>query len=270
MKNGRDFLKRISITVDVETDWGGRLCADQHNCQGIEKIIPYILDLFEKLNIKSTFFISGEILTNYYNLIQEIHDYGHEIGSHGHIHRIKYDKMSKEAVKEQVEISKNLLKDLIGVVPIGFRSPQLRTNDCLFEALSELNFKYDSSTIRGYLPTRYNNLSIPNKPFRIHDLLEIPISTMPFINIPMGLLSINALGFAMFKAIFDNFDRNDTYVFYFHPFDLILNKSKNDFGSFINNWYNFRSRNVQATFELLLNYLSSKGTFIPLNDVVDK
>ena len=45
-----------------------------------------ILDLFEKYDVKATFFTLGFIAEKYPELIEEIQSKGHEIASHGYQH----------------------------------------------------------------------------------------------------------------------------------------------------------------------------------------
>ena len=180
-------LKEVAITIDVETDWGGRLSVGPGNCQGIEEGLPYLLHLLDELKIKATFFISGEVVSEYADIIRDIVEPGHEIASHGFKHNINYSTMSKTKIKEQIRKSKKILEDEIGVTPIGFRAPQCRTNDDVYDVLHELNFKYDSSMVSGgILPARYNNLDIPSEPFMKNNPLDIPISTMPYLKVPSG------------------------------------------------------------------------------------
>jgi len=260
-------LKKVAITIDVETDWGGRLSAKPENCQGIEKAIPFMLSLFDEFGVKATFFISCEILSLYGDVIRKIADNGHEIASHGVKHDICYDKMSRYELIEQIGVSKELLKDVTGTKPVGFRTPQFRINEYLYDILREMNFKYDSSMVKGHLLMRYNNKNIHEGPFIRNGICEIPISTLPIIKIPNGLLWINALGFENFKLFFDKFEKDNTTVFYLHPFDLIEDKSKINCNFIINNWYHYRAKNVRTTMRELLNYLNKNYHFLRLAEI---
>ena len=259
--------KMVAITIDVESDWGGRLSVDPGNCLGIEEGIPYLLSLLAALNVKATFFISGEVVRNNKDIICEISESGHEIASHSFKHNIDYGKLSKEELLDQINISKELIEDEIGIKPLGFRAPQFRINDYLFDVLSDLGFKYDSSMVRSIFPSRYSSLSIPSEPFFKNGILEIPISTMPYIRLPLGLLWINAMGFSMFKLLSERIKFADMIVFYLHPFDLIGSKSKKDFGFFVNRWYNYRSNKVKYTLESLLGYCKSNRKFMLLKNI---
>ena len=260
-------MKEVAVTIDVETDWGGRLSVGHGNCQGIEEGIPYLLHLLDEQKIIATFFISGEVVSEYADMICDIVEHGHEVASHGFKHNADYSTMSKKEMTDQISKSKKILEDEIGVTPIGFRAPQFRANRYVYAVLHALNYKYDSSVVRGILPTRYNNLSIPSKPFMKNNLLEIPISTMPYLKVPMGLLWINALGFSTFRFLSERIRFSDMIVLYLHPFDLVETKSKKDFGFFINKWYSIRSNRVKYTLESLLRYWKINRRFICLKDI---
>lgn len=257
----------IAVTIDVETDWGGRLSVSPGNCQGIEEGIPYLLHLLDELKIKATFFIAGEVVSEYADIIRDIAEQGHEIASHGFKHTVDYSTMSKMEIHEQISRSKKILEDKIGVTPIGFRTPQCRTNDDVYDILHELSFKYDSSMAKGFLPTRYSNLGIPSEPFMKNNLLEIPISTMPYLKVPMGLLWINAIGFSTFRLLSERIKLANMIVLYLHPFDLIEAKSKKDFGFIITKWYNFKQNRVKYTLESLLKYWKGDREFLVLKEV---
>ena len=262
-------MKTVAVTIDVETDWGGRLSVSPGNCHGIEEGIPYLLHLLDELKIKATFFISGEVVMKYADIIHGIVEHGHEIASHGFKHNVDYSATSKTEMTDQISKSKKILEDEIGVTPLGFRAPQFQINDDIYDVLHALNFKYDSSMVRGFLPTRYNNWGIPSESFIKNNLLEIPISTIPYIRLPLGLLWINAMGFITFRFLSERIKFTDMIVLYLHPFDLIEAKSKKDFGFFINRWYNFRSSKVKCTLESLLNYWKGNREFVLLKDVAE-
>ena len=271
MKHRKPYykLKRvIAITIDVETDWGGRLRAGPGNCQGIEEGIPYLLSLLAELNIKATFFISGEVIANNKDMICKIKESGHEIASHSFKHNMDYGKLSKEELFKQINMSKELIEDEIGVKPLGFRMPQFQISDHLFEVLSDSGFKYDSSMVRSIFPSRYSGLSIPSEPFFKNGMLEIPISTIPYIRLPLGLLWINVMGLSTFRFLIERIKIPNTIVLYLHPFDLIGSKSKNDFGFFVNRWYNYKTSSTKDTLISLLDYFKHKNReFTSLRDV---
>lgn len=262
-------MKTIAITIDVETDWGGRLCVGHDNCQGIKEGIPYLLHLLDELKIKATFFISGEVVLGYADIIHDIVEHGHEIASHGFTHYINYCKLSKEELFDQVNKSKMLIEEEFGIKTIGFRTPYFKINNQLFDILSDLDFKYDSSMRRSIFSTNYSSVSTPSGAFLKGRLVEFPVSTMPYIKLPFGLLWINAIGFSTFRFLSERIEFPNTIVFYLHPFDLIEAKSKKDFGFIINRWYAYKSNKVRYTLESLFKYWKENNKkFLTLREII--
>lgn len=255
----------VSLTVDVESDWGGRLPPSRSNCVGIEKGIPLLLSLLDDDGIKATFFISASIFSLYSELVKEIKARGHEIASHGYLH-VDYSNFKKNDLVYQVKKSKEVLEGGLNCEISGFRIPQFKMHPDLYEALSISGYKYDSSVVCGRLKGRYDSSSSKKSPFWAErDILEIPISNIPMTNKPMGLLWINHLGFAVFSVLSMLSKVEQNIVIYLHPFDILKQKNKKDFGPLINFWYSFRSNSTLNTLKRIINYYSGKGNFATLD-----
>ena len=82
--------KYCLLTNDVETTsiWFNSL-RDKTGLKVLQEGMPILLDLYEKYNIKSTFFFTGYIAKLYPRLVKMILPYGHEVGSHGLSHEKK-------------------------------------------------------------------------------------------------------------------------------------------------------------------------------------
>jgi len=254
----------IAVTVDVESDWGGRT----DDCYGLEYGLPYILEILENSGITATFFISGAVVSRYKKMIRKVAESGHEVASHGFTHE-NLGVLKKARLLEEVNRSKQLLEDEMGVEVLGFRAPQFRVNKELFDVLFDLHFKYDSSMARAIVPTRYSGLSVPKAPFVLENgLLEIPVSSIPYIRVPLGLRWINMMGFATFKFILDRLALPQPAVFYLHPFDLI-HPSGNPKASFmVKRWYSYKAQNTGNTLRQILGYWKARGDeFVLLKEV---
>ena len=258
--------KTVSLTIDVESDWGGRVKLSE----GIKKCIPEILRLLDDFNINATFFLSGVTINENSDILWDIVDAGHEIASHGYTHE-DHSKMSKDELSLEIAKSKDVINDEFGIEVVGFRAPQGRTNKYLFDVLAELKFKYDSSLIRSIIPGRYANLLIPSEPYQLKKgLLEIPISCLPYLRIPFGLLWINAIGFGRFKIFLNAVKLPNHITIFLHPFDLLQKKSRSrEFDFFVTRWYNYKQQGVNESLKSLIKYwMDKKRKFILLKDVV--
>ena len=109
--------------------------------------MPRLLNLYQKYNIKSTFFFTGHIAKLYPDIVKMIIPYGHEIGSHGLNHEVNnsFDLLSYDKQLKNLKSSKDILENISGDEVISFRAPAARVNKNTSRALIESGFKIDSS-----------------------------------------------------------------------------------------------------------------------------
>ena len=166
----------------------------------VTKNTKMILEMFEKHNVKATFFVLGYIAEKNPELIKEISELGHEIASHSYAH-IDLRKVSKEQFEDDFLKSINILEKITGKKVEGFRAAFFsinKNNYWVFDILSK-KITYDSSVF----PVKTQLYGIPNAPRNIYrpslsnivnedkngKLIEIPMAThkIPLIgNIPIA------------------------------------------------------------------------------------
>ena len=149
-------MKYALLTVDVETDWGGRTSVTGKN-KGIEEELPRLLEILGKYGIKATFFITANLLPKYKKQIFMIKADGHEIACHSLEHE-DVSLLPRHEFESRLDYCKKLFKKEIGADIEGFRAPQFKIGKHNLEALGNLGFKYDSSLVKGILPGRYFNI----------------------------------------------------------------------------------------------------------------
>lgn len=118
-----------------------------------------ILVLLQELGVRATFFVLGLTAHRYPALVREVAAAGHEIASHGFNH-LPLHRLGPKAVREDLVRSRELLAELAGTPPLGFRAPAFSLNRgaaWTFDLLAELGFRYDSSLhdsprVAGRLP----------------------------------------------------------------------------------------------------------------------
>lgn len=91
----------MEITVDVESDWGGRT----DTLRGITKGIPFILHEIEKRGLKGIFFLSTQYLHKYADYAMAIKQAGHTIGNHGNKHVVNPEKFWDEVADAERRIN---------------------------------------------------------------------------------------------------------------------------------------------------------------------
>ena len=80
-----------------------------------------VLDLFDRFQIKATFFMLGVVAQRHPQAVKDIVSAGHELASHGWQHT-RVDAQSQSDFHDDVERTKRLLEDLTGEEVRGFRA----------------------------------------------------------------------------------------------------------------------------------------------------
>ena len=136
------------LTNDVETTsiWHNSL-RDETGIKVYKEGMPKLLDLYEKYNIKSTFFFTGYIAKLIPEVVKMVIPNGHEVGSHGMSHeRIDgFDLMTIDNQILNLKTSKKILEDITGNKVVSFRAPALRVSKNTVIALEESEYLIDSS-----------------------------------------------------------------------------------------------------------------------------
>ncbi len=83
---------------------------------------PRLLDMLKQRNIKATFFLVGECVAQYPQIVKRIVAEGHEIGNHSWSHP-QLSKMTDAAVKDQLQKTHDAIVSACGVVPKLMRPP---------------------------------------------------------------------------------------------------------------------------------------------------
>lgn len=81
-----------------------------------------LLDLFDEYDVKATFFVLGDVAQRYPQLIKEIINRGHEIGSHSMNHQLVYQQ-SIEEFKQDFLQSIDILQQISGQKIQYYRAP---------------------------------------------------------------------------------------------------------------------------------------------------
>ena len=213
IRRGSEMTLRI-MTVDLEGD------LDSKETRSLEKVVPKLLDLFEKRQIKATFFVVSELLHAHKELILEIQSKGHEIASHSQSHSF----LSTQNSLQEIGGSRREFLSF-GIEVSGFRAPSYTTANSHFTDLKQSGYHYDSS-LAVFWPGRYKNLWLGFRPrpfvqkfqdstgMRQSSIVELPMPTFlwPFINSGLSYLKL-------FDPISRLFPLQ--YMFYLHPWEFL-------------------------------------------------
>ena len=114
--------------------------------------MPRILELLDRYGIKTCIFIPGWIVERYPALCEEILEHGHEVGHHGYLHEKPFFMKSREEEEALLVRSLEIFKKVLGVVPLGSRTPSADPSRHTMELLARHGFVYHSNALDTDLP----------------------------------------------------------------------------------------------------------------------
>ena len=148
----------------------------------LEHSVGILLELLARHQANATFFTLGWVAERHPFLMRRIADAGHEIASHGHLHR-RVNTLTPDEFRDDVRVSKAILEEHSGAPVWGFRAPNFSITpgtEWAFDILIEEGFRYDSSLFPINRPG-YGNPKAPPVPHLIHrpagTLTELPLAT---------------------------------------------------------------------------------------------
>lgn len=211
--------------------------------------VARFLDLFDRTDVRGTFFVVAQDLDHpdAAAVFREIVAAGHEIGNHSFTHPYDLSRQPKAAIVEELRAARERLEQQAGVAVVGFRAPGYVLSDALLDAIAETGHRYDSSrfpcppyqaakaaVIGLYRALGRPSGSVPESPavwlgrrtpylMRTpggHDLVELPIGTLPGLRMPFIGTSLIALGEPGWQATRAAFAAADWMHLECHAIDL--------------------------------------------------
>ena len=226
-----------AMTVDVEdyfqasafdrvvsrADWHGfesRVVGNTHR----------LLTLFDRHDVRATFFVLGWVAERFPELVREIAGLGHEVASHGFHHQLIYT-LTPEQFREDVRRAKAVAEDAAGCAVVGYRAPSfsvVKSSLWALDVLLEEGYEYDASIF----PIHHDRYGIPDAPRHIHriareagEIVEVPGST-----VRAGTANLPIAGggyFRLFPYAWTRWGINRVntvdqapVVFYLHPWEI--------------------------------------------------
>jgi len=150
----KEILCGFGVDVDAVAGWlgsyGGEDSPDDIS-RGLfagEVGSPRLLKLFERMDIKTTWFIPGHSIETFPAQMKAVADAGHEIGIHGYSHEnpIAMTPAQEEAVLDKCIA---LVEQLSGKRPTGYVAPWWEFSKVTNELLVKKGIKYDHSLMHN-------------------------------------------------------------------------------------------------------------------------
>jgi polysaccharide deacetylase family protein (PEP-CTERM system associated) len=200
----------------------------------VEQNTESLLELFEGLGVRATFFVLGWVAERCPGLVRRIHATGHEVACHSYWHR-RVNNLTPNEFRHDTRQAKDVLEDLIGGPVRGYRAPTfsvVHSSLWALEILSELGFKYDSSIY----PVRHDVYGIPGwplSPARVHlgpaSIIEVPAPTVDVLGqgLPYGGGGyLRILPLAYHEWALDRVIKTRPGLIYIHPWEIDPNQPR--------------------------------------------
>lgn len=301
-----------SISLDLDDQWS---YMKVHGDEGWETfpsyldiVVPIFLDVFDKLDIKITFFVVGQdaAIEKNHKILQSIIERGHEIGNHSFHHESWLKTYSKEKIEAEIEMAEEAIIKATGTRTNMFRGPGFSWSNDLLEVLQKRNYLFDASILPTYispLMRRYyfakSKLTkeqkesrkelfgsfkegfYPLKPYvwkfkNDKKLLEIPVTTIPVFKLPFHqsyLLFISGKSKFLMKiyfrfAIFMCKITKTPPSYLLHPLDLIGGNDVPQLSFFPG--MDIESRKKMEVFETAITILKKHFELLPMSEFSKK
>lgn len=191
----------VIFTVDTEQDLPPYL----KTYKGMEEGIPKLLDLFEKYNVKATFFVVGETAKKYNETVLNIAERGHEIGMHGLEHE-KFNELNNSEKERRIKEASQILENITGMKAVSFRAPYHSTDKETQQILEANGYLVDGS---GW--------GVPN--WIDKGFLSLPVSLTPQLFYPSSFY--NRSWIDGYKFASNQIGNNNAIVIGMHPWEFV-------------------------------------------------
>lgn len=255
------YRPKLIIQIDCDSEYVMEKHYGVYKKQRYEyySSLKLFTEKFKNANLKSTLFVVGKDIENknvQQYIFQAIAD-GYEIANHSYWHQNRFSSLSIDKFQYEVQKTNNAVYSKFGLQCKGFRAPNFDMKSVYMKILKEEGMQYDCSL----LPTPYRPLikilkgldtvsagymggsacsvltgtyaSNEKKIKKIrkckNDIIEIPITTFPYLKFPCHFSYLLAMNSKLAEQIMIllvkwHIKKREPLVFLFHLADLVDNK----------------------------------------------
>ncbi len=223
------MMRYASLSLDLDNQWSYMKTHGDDGWQDypsyLDLAVPRILDFLAERSLTISFFIIGQdaVLPKNRDAIRSIAVAGHELGNHSFRHEPWLHLYSRAELERELRDAEDAIESLTGVRTRGFRGPGFSVTATTLEVLSNRGYDYDATVFpnllnplaraylfsgskltgdekkrRGALFGTWKDAARPVQPFKWRlqcgELLEIPVTTMPWLKLPLHLSYLVYLG----------------------------------------------------------------------------
>ncbi len=220
-----------SLSLDLDNEWS---YLKTHGDPGWEAmpsyldcVVPRVLDVFARRGLRITFFVVGQdaALAKNRGALARLAPAGHEIGNHSLRHEPWLHLYAEDELERELSEAETHIEAATGRRPDAFRGPGFSLSETTLRVLLRRGYRYDASTLPtflGPLARAYYFMTAklepeerakraklfgsvrdglrPLRPYRWRlaegTLLEIPVTTLPGLRVPIHL------SYVLYLAVF--------------------------------------------------------------------
>lgn len=137
------------VSQTANSEYNGTIYAGDKNSNNVSLMINVywgteslikMLDILDKYNVKTTFFIGGTWAKENAVLLKTMYSKGHEIASHGYTHK-EHGKLSFAENLTEIQTCHEIVKDILGIDMELFAPPGGSYNENTTKSASSLGYK---------------------------------------------------------------------------------------------------------------------------------
>lgn len=115
---GQGMLRLVEQSMDYQHPQAALTFDDGPDA----RYTPLLLDGLKERNIKASFFLLGEKIEQYPDLVRRMQEEGHLVGNHTY-HHVQLDKLNDTKAREEILKTNNLIYETTGEYPQYMRPP---------------------------------------------------------------------------------------------------------------------------------------------------
>jgi hypothetical protein len=254
-----ELLGCVSIDVDtLSSIYKGKGCrrAGGYTYLELRQGLENLARFFEGYSIKTTLFMVGNdlLVPASHASLRATVQAGHEVANHSMTHPQGFRWLTKEQKEREIADMGDVCQRVLGVKPVGFRSPGWNIDDSTISVLVNQHYWYDSSLFPTYLMPfmklthwwsmrrqgkherttmgQLKYMFAPLQPYRTDavslarpgggDLVEFPLSVTPFLRIPFFATTLLLSGFDFYEKLYRSIRKRALPIhFQFHLSDFV-------------------------------------------------
>jgi hypothetical protein len=215
-----------SLSLDADNQWSYEMIHGESGWASapsyLGRMVPRVLELLAARDVYVTFFLVGRDAEPDADAFAALAAAGHEIGNHSFRHQPWLHQYSEFELDDELARAEEALVGATGVRPRGFRGPGYSLSEPTLRVLLRRGYEYDASTLpsvvgpiaravyfrradldagqraeRAHLYGTWRDGARPLRPYRWDldgdTLLEMPISTLPGLRVPIHVSYLLAL-----------------------------------------------------------------------------